>query len=194
MAQHDGLVHAVVRRQWGGSLTYDQRLQAGRIGLWQAIQHFDSNRGIAFSTYAWPAIAHKIWEEVAQANSSPQELPISNPPIDAPDLDEPLHRAECYACLHDLIDKLPPHLREVIVLYYGLHDHPPHSLRQLARKLGISHEMVRKRLLAGLVQLRHPANSLPLRQLTDHNTVANYQYTDELAQRFLRYRGGRHVR
>jgi hypothetical protein len=85
-------------------------------------------------------------------------------------------------------------LCEVVVLYYGLHDHPPHSLRQLARKLGVSHEMVRQRLLAALVHLRHPANSLPLRQLLERNTIKDYEYADQLAQSFLRRRGGRNDR
>ena len=65
MARHDGLVHAVLRRQWGGALPYDERLQAGRIGLWQALRGYDPTRATTFSTYAWPAIARQIWREVA---------------------------------------------------------------------------------------------------------------------------------
>ena len=194
LAYHDGLVHAVIRHQYGGSLPYAQLLQAGRIGLWQAIQHFDPKRGTAFSSYAWPAIARHIWQEVAQANSPPNEYLTPNPPLPTPDLDELVHHAELATALHDLIDKLPVHLREVVVLYYGFYDHSPHSLRQLAGKLGVSHEMVRQRLLAALVILRHPANSLSLRQLLDHNTVKDYEYADQLAQSFLRRRGGRNGR
>jgi len=194
VAHHERLVHAVIRRQWSGSLSYSELLQAGRIGLWRAIQHFDPNRGTAFSTYAWPAIARYVWREVAQANPPPQEVLTPNPPLPLPDLDDLTGRNEIYDCLHDLVDKLPAHLRQVVILYYGLYDHPPHSLRQLARKLGISHEMVRQRLLAALVHLRHPANSLPLRQLLDRNTIADYEYADELAQSFLRRRGGRNGR
>lgn len=67
MAQHDGLVHAVLRRQWGGTLSYEQLLHAGRIGLWQALQGYDPNRGTAFSTYAWTAIARQIWRAVRLA-------------------------------------------------------------------------------------------------------------------------------
>lgn len=194
MAHHDGLVHVVIRHQYAGLLTYAQLLQAGRIGLWHALQHFDPDRGNAFSTYAWPAIAHHVWHEVAAANSPPYQLLTPDPPLHAPDLDEPLQRNELYTCLHNLIAKLPPHLQQVVVLYYGLYDHPPHSLRQLGRKLGISHEMVRQRLLAALVHLRHPANSLPLRQLLERNTITDYEYADELAQSFLRRRGGRNGR
>ncbi|MDA8187820.1 MAG: sigma-70 family RNA polymerase sigma factor [Dehalococcoidales bacterium] len=191
MARHDGLVHAVIRHQYCSSLSYDQLLQAGRIGLWQAIQHFDPDRGTAFSTYAWPAIARHIWQEVAQVNSPPQEVLTPSPPVPTPDLDDHAQRSEVYDCLHHMVDKLPVHLRQVIILYYGLYDHPPHSLRQLGRKLGLSHEMVRQRLLAALVQLRHPTHSLHLRQLLERNTIADYEYADELAQSFLRRRGGR---
>ena len=52
METHDGLVHAVVRRQVLGELLYADALQAGRIGLWDAIMRFDPERGCAFSTYA----------------------------------------------------------------------------------------------------------------------------------------------
>ncbi len=194
VTHHERLVHAVVRRQWSGSLSYCECLQAGRIGLWRALRHFDPNRGTAFSTYAWSAIARQVWHDVAQANSPPQEILTSNPPLPAPDLDDLTHRSQVYDCLKRLVDKLPAQLREVVVLYYGLYDHPPHSLRQLGRKLGISHEMVRQRLLAALVHLRHPANSLALRQLLDRNTVKNYEYADQLAQSFLRRRGGRNGR
>ena len=38
MACHDGLVQAVVRQQVLGDLPFTEALQAGRIGLWHAIQ------------------------------------------------------------------------------------------------------------------------------------------------------------
>jgi len=194
VAHHERLVHAVVRRQWGGSLSYNEQVQAGRIGLWHALQHFDPNRGYTLSTYAWPAIARHVWRQVALTNPSPLEVLTPNSPLPAPDIDDLLQRHEVYDCLHRLIDRLPSHLRQVVLLYYGLDDHPPHSLRQLGLLLGISHEMVRQRLLAALVFLRHPAHSLPLRQLLGRNTVADYQHAHQLAQSFLRRRGGRNDR
>lgn len=192
MARHDGLVHAVIRRQARGSLSYTELLQAGRIGLWHALEHFDPRHGTAFSTYAWPAIARQVWREVAAAESSRQECLTAHPPLSPPDLDDGAEHSEIYDCLYHLIDNLPSHLRQIFLLYYGLDGESPHSLRQLARILGISHEMVRQRLLAALVHLRHPANSLPLRQLLARNAVADYERADELAQRYLR--GGHHGR
>ena len=60
MEQHDGLVHAFIRRQGGGAISYEEALQAGRIGLWRAMRGYDPTRGTAFSTYAWVAICRQI--------------------------------------------------------------------------------------------------------------------------------------
>jgi hypothetical protein len=67
MATHEGLVHAVVRKQVLGDLPFADALQAGRIGLWHAILGFDPQRGMAFSTYAWTCIMHRVWREVKLA-------------------------------------------------------------------------------------------------------------------------------
>ena len=58
--QHEGLVHVVLRRQARGGVAYEDLLQEGRIGLWQAVLHFDPHRGVAFSTYAGVAIERRI--------------------------------------------------------------------------------------------------------------------------------------
>lgn len=192
MARHDGLVQVVVRRQWGGNLSFGERLQAGRIGLWQALRHFDPQRGYAFSTYAYPAIARAVWREVARAQAPPlRPLPLSLPRPETEDADC-VEGEEIGRCLGEMVSRLPLPLRQVVVLYFGLEGEPSHSLRQLAPILGLSHEMVRQRLQAALVRLRQPANSLRLRQLLGRNTVADYEAADALAQAFLRRRGGHH--
>ncbi|MCL5942885.1 MAG: sigma-70 family RNA polymerase sigma factor [Actinobacteria bacterium] len=191
MARHDGLVHAVLRRQWGGSLPYEERLQAGRIGLWHALVGYDPKRGTAFSAYAWPAIEREVWRAVHQA-TPPHALPL--PPLAPPadfraeptepaESDEALLQAELVQTLHTLVNRLPTALRRVVVTYYGLDDEPARSLRQLAHELDVSHETVRLRLWAALVWLRHPGHSLTLRQLLERNTVADYQHADALAGR-----------
>jgi hypothetical protein len=67
MAAHEGLVHAVVRKQVLGDLPFAEALQAGRIGLWRAIAGYDPQQGTAFSTYAWTSIMHHVWREVKLA-------------------------------------------------------------------------------------------------------------------------------
>ena len=68
MVAHEGLVHAVVRKQVLGDLPFAEALQAGRIGLWHAILGFDPQQGTAFSTYAWAFIMHRVWREVKLAD------------------------------------------------------------------------------------------------------------------------------
>ncbi len=192
MARHEGLVHAVLRRQCGGTLSYEECLHAGRIGLWHAIQGYHGARGTAFSTYAWPAIARQIWRAVRLGTARPLPPPtLADQPLDP---DATLLGHEVTDALRALVRQLPAPLCQVVVSYYGLADQPPRTLRQMGRQMGLSHEAVRLRLWAALVWLRHPSHSLPLRQLLDLNTVTQYQHADDLAQAWLRKRGGRRAR
>ena len=64
LKRHERLIHGVLRRQWRGDVACADLLQEGRIGLWQAVLHFDPQRGGAFSTYAWTAIARRMWRTI----------------------------------------------------------------------------------------------------------------------------------
>ena len=103
MEQHDGLVHAFIQRQGGGDIAYEEALQAGRIGLWRAIQGYDPARGTAFSTYAWVAIYRHIHRRAKELNRDAdgwlQEMPVS---WVEPDLAEELDRKLAKGVLHDL--------------------------------------------------------------------------------------------
>jgi RNA polymerase sigma factor (sigma-70 family) len=68
LKRHEKLVRAVLRRQWRGEVVCADLVQEGRIGLWQAVLHYDPQRGVAFSTYAWHAIARRMWRVVFVEN------------------------------------------------------------------------------------------------------------------------------
>jgi len=199
MFRHDGLVQAVVRRQYLGALPFGEALQAGRIGLWHAILGFDPGRGLAFSTYAWPCIMHAIWQAV-KTERCQQRLcgcprlcsAVSEDPAEG--VLEDILRPSLSQALHELLQRLPDSLRHIVLRYYGLDGYPSASYRQLGARLGLSHERVRQLHLQALVWLRHPAHSQALRTLLQRHTVADYERADELAQRWLRRRGGRHER
>lgn len=55
-----GLVHACARRFKGRGMEYDDLFQAGCLGLVKAVDHFDTERGVQFSTYAVPVILGEI--------------------------------------------------------------------------------------------------------------------------------------
>ena len=64
------LVWMMLLRQAPGKADYANLLQEGRIGLWQAILHYDPGRGFHFSSYAWEVIRHRIWQVVGQATQA----------------------------------------------------------------------------------------------------------------------------
>jgi RNA polymerase sigma factor (sigma-70 family) len=62
-ADHLGLVHRIARRyRWAccAALEYEDLVQLGTLGLLRAVEKFDPDRGVAFSTYASRWIKHTI--------------------------------------------------------------------------------------------------------------------------------------
>ena len=177
MEENDGLVHAVIRRQGGGDISYEEALWAGRIGLWYAIKGYDPKRGTAFSTYAWVAISRSIYRRAKELGRSPplqwQETPAYWSVLDpAVTVEEDLVRE----VVLDLVGQLPERLRQVIIGRYGLGDSPPRTLQSLGDEMGITRERVRQLQQDALAWLRHPAHSSHLRQLLGRNTVADYRH------------------
>jgi len=176
MAQHDGLVHAYIQRQGGGNIPYEEALQAGRIGLWNAIRGYDPRRGTAFSTYAWVAIWRQIHRRGKEL-SRESDVRVPEMPVRWVVLD-PVEEVEKHLtidALRDLVGQLPKQFRRVIVGRYGLGEQPPCTLKELGKELGLSGERVRQLQQEALAWLRHPAHSWRLRQLLGKNTAADYR-------------------
>jgi RNA polymerase sigma factor (sigma-70 family) len=196
MVEHDGLVQAVVRRQVLGNLPFAEALQAGRIGLWRAILGYDPQRGVAFSTYAWPCITRQVWQAVKRAGrTAPQPVMASvSPIIWEQDPAVVWEVSVVHSVLHDLVGQLPARLRYIIMAHYGLAGDPAAPYREIGAVLGLSGERARQLHTEALVWLRHPAHSQHLRSLLNRHTLTDYEEADAQAQRWLRRRGGRHGR
>ena len=176
MAQHEGLVGWVVRRQRLGALSFDDALHAGRLGLWHALQGYDPTRTPCVSTYAVPAITHAVWRAVAAASPEPLALPLPSADlVDATDLSDIVHDAQVHDALYALVAALPPRLREVIRARYGLDGTLPQTFVQIGKAWGISHQRVQQLHRQALLLLAHPARSHALRLLTDHRHRDAYQ-------------------
>jgi RNA polymerase sigma factor (sigma-70 family) len=198
MEMHDGLVHAVVRRQVLGDMPYAEALQAGRIGLWRAIMRFDLSRGHAFSTYAWPSIVHHVWRAVKVQTRASRSKPLVA-------YSEWQHIASAdpaaleaawsvHDTLYESVTRLSERLQQVIVTRYGLDGQGSRFYREIGRHLGVSGERARQLHSEALVWLRHPAHSQHLRSLLGYHSLADYQWAEAQAQRWLRRRGGRYGR
>jgi RNA polymerase sigma factor (sigma-70 family) len=196
MVEHDGLVQAVVRRQALGNLPFAEALQAGRIGLWRAILGYDPQRGVAFSTYAWPCIMRHIWQAVKRAGrTAPQPVMApASPIIWEQDPAVVWEVSVVHSALRDLVGRLPARLRHIIIARYGLAGDPASPYREIGAVLGLSGERARQLHTEALVWLRHPAHSQLLRSLLDLHTLDEYEAAEAQAQCWLRQRGGRHGR
>jgi RNA polymerase sigma factor (sigma-70 family) len=193
MAAHEGLVHAVVRRQVLAELPFAQALQTGRIGLWQAILGYDPSYGTAFSSYAWPCIMRQVWRAVkAHARfQAVRPTVASRPAVEAGDPVTVYEAHMVRRALYALVGRLPARLGYIVMCRYGL-DGPAATYRHIGARLGLSGERARQLHTEALVWLRHPAHSQHLRSLLGRHTLADYQATEIQAQRWLWQRAGRH--
>jgi RNA polymerase sigma factor (sigma-70 family) len=187
MAQHEGLVHRILRRQWRGSLTYTEALHEGRIGLWRAVLGYDPERGIAFSTYAGVAIARKIWQAVKlrQTREEEQEQVWDWEGEASPGsgLLSRLLVGEVREALQAQVQGLPARQRRIVAAYYGLEVQGPQTLAQVGRQLGCSRQAVSYHHHRALERLRHPAFSARLRELLSRNRREDYLQVLQPARR-----------
>jgi RNA polymerase sigma factor (sigma-70 family) len=187
LAQHEGLVRWVVRQQRLGPLSFADALHEGRIGLWQALGHYDPARGTTFSTYAVPAIARAVWRAVAREQRPLRVVPAASA-VEAPDLAERLHGAAVAAAVRSAVAALPATLCEVVVAHLGLDGRPAETFATIGTRLGRTKQRAHQLYGDALERLAHPAHSLPLRRLTDRLTRTDYQTTLARAARRARAR------
>jgi len=192
LRQHDGLVHWVIRRDCRSDLAYAELVHEGQIALWQAIMHYDAGRGVAFSSYAVPAIRHRLWRLVQEAER-PQGYGVLAAAADPAELAAQVwQRQAVRAALGELLAYLPERSYHVIVSSYGLDGEAPLSLAAIGRLNGLSRERVRQLRNDALALLRLPALSGRLRRLCEQGSRADYRRSEALNRAWLaRRRAGR---
>jgi RNA polymerase sigma factor (sigma-70 family) len=186
--QHERLVHSVLRRQVTDEVEYTDLLQVGRIGLWQAVLHFNTERGVAFSTYAVIAIQRHMWQAIAQARRRAAAPLTSKLVLVWREAEEYVWQSQVEAALWEAVRRLPTRPRQVIVAVYGLDGRPPRSLAAVGRAWGVSGEAVRYWRNVALVLLRLPAFSGRLRDVLEHDSRAAYADSQALSRAWQRQR------
>jgi len=184
LEEHQGLVNAILRRQWGADLAYADLLQEGMLGLWRAIIKYDPSRGVAFSTYAGVAIARHMWRAVdvakrrtrwQTANDIPRGVYEESEVVKGQRaIEDALWWKHVRETLLKMVMDLPEPQREVMLVHYGLDGGPARSMAALSRWYGVSHEAVRIWRNNALAQLRMPFFSAPLRALCDREDRQAY--------------------
>lgn len=195
LKRHQGLVHVILRRQWGADLAYADLLQEGMMGLWRAIMKYDPKRGVAFSTYAGTAIARWMWRavDVAKRRTRWQTTPYPPQGVDSESegvdpqrvIEDGLWWEQVRETLLEMVTQLPDPLPEVVLVFYGLDGGPARSMAALARWYGVSHEAVRIWRNNALAQLRMPFFSAALRELYDREDRQAYARAQALNRAWL---------
>jgi RNA polymerase sigma factor (sigma-70 family) len=199
LRQHEGLVRVIVAHQQLCGMPYEEALQAGRIGLWRAIEGYEPQRGTRFSTYAYPAIIRQVWEAVRkkcawERRQVPQALLGEFFEANSPDERQKEAREEVEKVLRGMVAGLPERQEEVIRRHYGLEGGARQTLAEIGGDWGVSRQRVQQVEEAALIRLRQPGQSQELRSLLVRHSQGEYEWVEQVTQAYLRRRGGRHER
>lgn len=192
MREHSGLLYRMVNRLAQGKMECADLFQEGRIGLWQAIVHYEVKRGVAFSTYACVIIQRQLWQAVRRAQKAEGWQEKEKYEGDLDRLVRVWQQEQIHQALEAELEVLPEHLREVIELHYGLLGGVPQNLAQIGRAWGLCRERIRQLNEEALGLLRLPALSIRLRGLCERGERRHYRETlrrQQRRQHQLRRRG-----
>jgi RNA polymerase sigma factor (sigma-70 family) len=199
LRQHEGLVRQIVAHQQLGGLPFEEALQAGRIGLWRAIEGYDPQRGTQFSTYAYPAIIRQVWDAVRrecawERRQVPEELLGVFLEANSAEDRQKEEWEQVEKILRGMVAGLPERQREVIRRRYGLEGQAREMLAEIGGQWGISRQRVYQIEEAALIRLRQPGQSQELRSLLGRHSQGEYEWVERVTQAYLRRRGGRRER
>jgi RNA polymerase sigma factor (sigma-70 family) len=199
LRQHEGLVRQIVAHQQLCGLPFEEALQAGRIGLWRAIEGYDPQRGTRFSTYAYPAIIRQVWEAVRrkcawERRQVPEELLGVYFESKSPDERQEAEWEQVEASLRGMVAGLPERQAEVIRRRYGLEGQARETLAEIGGEWHVSRQRVYQIEEAALIWLRQPGQSQELRSLLGRHSQGEYEWVERVTQAYLRRRGGRRER
>ena len=145
------------------SLTPMDLIEAGNIGLIEAIEKFDYKKGYRFSTYASHYIT-KNKENVDNILSLEEDitnlLTEDSKPLmyfikdDSCDIYEDISYFELKEIINDILNTLTPRQKQVLLLRYGFDNNEFKNLEEVGKLIGISREGARKALVKAFKKIR----------------------------------------
>lgn len=150
--EHLPLVKSIASKQAHTAIPYEDLVQEGTIGLWEAWKRFDPDKGAKFSTYATYWIKKCILEAVGKEHEASNDAAQYNDAISYRKYEEKeeIENQEKV----DFPSSFPEREKKVLVLLYGLDGKGSYDLGEIGEKLGIPRERVRQLKEKGLRRLR----------------------------------------
>ena len=151
------LVAHVIKKYYRQENDQEDLISIGTIGLIKAVDSFDKNKNIKFSSYASKCIENEVLMYFRRCNKTMQDISLDDPiendkdgslltimdtvqvedtVID--DIDNKINSKKMYEILKSALDDRE---RRIIILRYGLMGVKPLPQREIAKKFGISEAM-----------------------------------------------------
>ena len=173
--ENRGLVWIMVSQQNTGKADYADLMQEARIGLWQAILHFDLGRGVRFSTFACTIILRNVWRAAHISLRAEGFLEARRAGDSLELLLQTWQTEQIHQALEEELEVLPERLRTVLDLHYGLSGAPPQTLTKIGKEWQRSRERIRQLKEEALAYLRLPAFSIRLRTICERQERRHYR-------------------
>jgi len=173
--ENRGLVWIMVSQQNTGKADYADLMQEARIGLWQAILHFDLGRGVRFSTFACTIILRNVWRAAHISLRAEGFLEARRAGDSLELLLQTWQTEQIHQALEEELEVLPERLRTVLDLHYGLSGTPPQTLTKIGQEWQRSRERIRQLKEEALAYLRLPAFSIRLRTICERQERRHYR-------------------
>jgi RNA polymerase sigma factor (sigma-70 family) len=191
LKQNDLLVYLIVQCQCPGNLDYADLTQEGRIGLWQAILHFQPELGHPFWHYAGTVIRRRIWRAVSQDQKAQGWLEAEAGRESLVQAVENWQTEQVRQGLYEAIACLPVRQQKIMLLAYGLTGDEPLTLTEIGQQMNLTRERIRQLRNEALAALKLPALSMRLRSLCERNSRQDYRLARRENDGWLRSRRGR---
>ncbi len=152
------LVAHVAKKYYAAPGAQDDMISIGTIGLIKAVDTFDPDRRIRFSSYASQCIENEMRMALRHRRREPLTVSLQDPLESSaadggaltladvlPDeavMEDTCEQRDALARLRRLVDALPARERQVVTLRYGLGGRPPLTQQQVAARLNISRSYI----------------------------------------------------
>lgn len=180
-----GLVRTIANKYKSSGVPYEDLISAGREGLFNAINKFDFiNRSMeGFSSYIGTSIENGIRQELRKFNKHSHVLSFDQPighdkdgdelkiediiGTDAEEMMETIISELKNEALREALQCLTTREKKIIFLRYGLDDANVKTQDELAEMFDCSRTSIAKQETRALKKMRHPKNTIKLKDYLD---------------------------